>query len=143
MPPQPSKPSKSPKSPKPPITEEDARAFADAWVAAWNRRDLDEIMSHYAKGVRLTSPLVTRRYGRSDGTLRGRKTLREYFEIGLRQVPELRFELRSVLTGPAGLAIVYARENGALVVETLALTKGGKARRVRAYYSGLPELPAD
>ena len=139
----PPKPSKAAKLPKPHLTEDDARTFADAWVAAWNGRDLDEIMSHYAKGVRLTSPLVTRRYGRSDGTLRGRKKLREYFEIGLRQVPELRFELRSVLTGPAGLAIVYARENGALVVETLALNKGGKARRVRVYYSGLPELPAD
>ena len=125
------------------MNEEDARAFADAWVAAWNRHDLDAIMTHYAKGVTLTSPLVVRRYGHADGTLRGRKRLREYFEIGLRQVPELRFELRQVLTGPSGLAIVYARENGALVVETLALTKEGKARRVRVFYSGLPELPPD
>lgn len=125
------------------LTEDDARTFAEAWVAAWNARDLDEIMRHYAKGVTLTSPLVMRRYGRVNGTLRGRKTLREYFEIGLRQVPELRFELRSVLVGPAGLAIVYARENGALVVETLALNNGGKVRRARVYYSGLPQLPPD
>ena len=132
-----------PKSHVSQLTEDDARTFADAWVAAWNGRDLDEIMRHYAKGVTLTSPLVTRRYGRANGTLRGRKTLREYFEIGLRQVPELRFELRSVLVGPAGLAIVYARENGALVVETLALNNGGKVRRARVYYSGLPQLPPD
>jgi ketosteroid isomerase-like protein len=125
------------------MIEEDARTFADAWVAAWNRRDLDAIMNHYAKNVKVTSPLVTRRYGHSDGTLRGRKKLREYFEIGLREVPELRFELRQVLIGPGGLAIVYARENGALVVETLSLNKGGKARRVRVFYSGLPELPPD
>ena len=58
-------------------------------------------------------------------------------------MPELRFDLRSVLVGPAGLAIVYARENGALVAETLTLNKGGKVRRARVYYSGLPELPAD
>ena len=125
------------------MNEEDARAFADTWVSAWNRHDLDAIMAHYAKGVTLTSPLVVRRYGNADGTLRGRKRLREYFEIGLRQVSELRFELRQVLTGPSGMAIVYARENGAVVVETLALTNEGKARRVRVFYSGLPELPPD
>ena len=125
------------------MNEEDARAFADAWVGAWNRHDLDAIMTHYAKGVVLTSPLVVRRYGNADGTLRGRKRLREHFEIGLRQVPELHFELRQVLTGPSGLAIVYARENGALVLETLALNTEGKARRVRVFYSGLPELPPD
>jgi SnoaL-like protein len=125
------------------MTEEDARTFAEAWIAAWNSRDLDQIMGQYAKRVRLTSPLVVRRYGRADGTLRGRKRLREYFEIGLRDVPELRFELRQVLVSPAGMAIVYARENGALVVETVSLNKGGKARRVRVYYSGLPEPPAD
>jgi hypothetical protein len=125
------------------MTEEDARAFADAWVAAWNAHDLDAIMGHYAKGVVVTSPLVTRRYGHADGMLRGRKRLREYFEIGLRHMPDLRFELKHVLSGPSGLAIVYARENGALAVETISLTKKGKARRVRVYYSGLPEPPAD
>jgi len=125
------------------MMEEDARVFAEAWIAAWNSRDLDQIMAHYAKRVTLISPLVVRRGGRADGTLRGRKRLREYFEIGLRDVPELRFELRQVLVSPAGMAVVYARENGALVVETVSLNKGGKARRVRVYYSGLPELPAD
>jgi hypothetical protein len=126
------------------LSEEDARAFADAWIAAWNSHDLDAILSHYTRHVELTSPLVTRRFGPDGrGTVRGRDALREYFDIGLRSVPDLHFALRHVLSGPSGVALVYERENGALTLETIELTKKGKARRVQVYYHGLPELPPD
>jgi hypothetical protein len=126
------------------LSEEDAHAFADGWIAAWNSHDLDAILSHYSRQVELTSPLVTRRFGPDGrGTLRGRDTLREYFDIGLRSVPDLHFELRHVLSGPCGVALVYERENGALALETVELTRKGKVRRVQVYYHGLPELPPD
>lgn len=60
-----------------------ARRFAADWCDAWNRRDLDAIMSHYADDVRLCSPKVVARYGIPDGWLEGKDRLREYFAIGL------------------------------------------------------------
>jgi hypothetical protein len=126
------------------LDEDAARQFAETWVLAWNSRDLDAIMAHYTRRVRLTSPLVARRFGPDGlGTLYGKEKLREYFDIGLRAVPDLHFELRHVLNGPDGVALVYARENGALAVETFRLSRKGKVKRVRVYYHGLPELPPD
>jgi ketosteroid isomerase-like protein len=125
------------------MTEDEARHFAEAWLAAWNSRDVDAIVAHYADDAIITSPLVLRRLGRDDGTLRGRDELREYVSIGLRSVPDLYFTLHHVLTGVDGLAVVYARENGALVADVMVLDDAGKVRRARAYYHGLPELPFD
>ena len=40
------------------MTESEATRFAQEWVAAWNSRDLERILSHYADDVEVTSPLV-------------------------------------------------------------------------------------
>lgn len=39
------------------IGPEDARAFASAWMAAWNAHDLDGIVEHYAGEVEPRVPL--------------------------------------------------------------------------------------
>ncbi len=125
------------------MTEEDARQLAESWIAAWNRHDLDAIVAHYSKKVVLTSPLVIRRLSLPHGTLRGHKALREYFDIGLRSVSDLRFELRHVLAGLDGLTVIYARENGALAADVMTVSPKGKVRRAHAFYHGLPDLPPD
>jgi len=66
------------------LTYDWARSQAQAWCDAWNRRDLDAVMSHYADDVRVCSPLVKKRFPNSDGWLRGAPALRAYFEIGMR-----------------------------------------------------------
>jgi len=38
------------------ITENQAIAFAEHWVQAWNSHDLDAIVSHYEDDVVLVSP---------------------------------------------------------------------------------------
>jgi ketosteroid isomerase-like protein len=103
------------------------------WCEAWNRRDLDAILSHYSDDVVITSPTVVQRFGRLDGTLHGKEALRESFAIGLR-APRLRFELLDVLLGVEGMLVVYRRETGALVADLMELDGAGKASHVRAYY---------
>lgn len=125
------------------MNEDEARRLAHAWLAAWNRHDLDAILAHYAGDVVLTSPLVVRRLGKADGTLRGRDELREYLDIGLRSVEDLHFTLHQVLTGVDGVTVLYARENGALVADVMVLNSEGLVRRARVFYHGLPELPVD
>jgi len=67
------------------------QAFAEEWVAAWNVRDLDRILSHYAPEIVFLSPLAQRRLG--DGRVVGLAALREYWRGGLAAIPDLRFEL--------------------------------------------------
>jgi ketosteroid isomerase-like protein len=110
-----------------------ARAIAEDWCAAWNRRDLDAVMAHYAEEVELSSPKVVERLGRADGWLKGKQALRAYFATGM-QAPRLNFELIEVLVGTGALSIVYRRENGALVSDTMELDECCRGRRIVACY---------
>jgi ketosteroid isomerase-like protein len=61
------------------LSTERARQIAKDWMASWNRRDLDSILSHYLDDVEFTSPFVVSLMGESSGTIKGKEKLREYF----------------------------------------------------------------
>ena len=117
---------------------EDARQVAADWCDAWNRRDLDAIMEHYANDVEFSSPTVIKRWGVADGWLRGKSKVRENFAIGVK-APDLHFELVEVLLGVNSMCVVYRRETGALVTDLVELDANDKGRRVIACY-GSPQL---
>jgi ketosteroid isomerase-like protein len=109
-------------------------AAAREWCEAWNRRDLDAVMAHYAEDVEFSSPTVVQRWGLPDGWLRGKDKLRANFEIGM-QKPGLRFELVDVLVGASGCyCVVYRRETGALVTDLVETDASGLGCRVVACY---------
>lgn len=110
-----------------------ARAQAEDWCAAWNRRDLEAVLAHYADDVELNSPRVVERLGTPDGWRKGKDALRAYFAIGMKS-PALRFELVDVLLGAGAMSIVYRRESGALVSDTMELDERCLGRRVLACY---------
>ena len=53
-----------------PLQPSFVQTFAHEWIAAWNSRDLDRILVHYAPDVVLTSP-VAQRILHGDGNVRG------------------------------------------------------------------------
>lgn len=118
------------------MTEETARRFAEEWIAAWNSHDLDRIMSHYDDAVVLTSPLARQRLGVADGTVRGTRDLRAYFQGGLAAHPGLHFELERVFWGVASVVLVYANQRGTHTAEGMELSAAGKVTRVVANYDG-------
>jgi hypothetical protein len=93
-----------------------ARGAARNWCDAWNRRDLDAIMDHYADDVEFSSPTVVKRWTIADGWPRGKGKVRENFAIGV-AAPDLHFELMDVLLGVNSVGVVYRRKNGALVTD--------------------------
>lgn len=121
------------------MRKEQAWEAARDWCDAWNRRDLDRIMHHYADDVAFSSPTVVKRWGIADGWLRGKAKLRENFAIGTR-VANLRFELIDVLVGVSSMCIVYRRETGALVADFVELDADGRGRRVIACYGAPPSV---
>ena len=127
------------------MNDVDARAFAAAWVDAWNRRDPDAIRAHYATDVVLTSPRAARWYARDDGTLRGADELQDYLAVEFHAAPDFHLELHHTLVGVDGVTVVYSREDGAVVAEVMILDAEGRIRRASAYYHGLalPEWPTD
>jgi ketosteroid isomerase-like protein len=112
----------------------DLQSLVDDWIAAWNARDLDRIMGHYADSVVFEANTVVRRWDRPDGRLRGIGELREHFRRGLELAPAIHFELEEVFLAPSGYAALYRRDNGNRVLDVVELNDEGKAEQVKAYY---------
>jgi hypothetical protein len=118
-------------------TWQEAWDWAAAECDAWNRRDLDAIMAHYAEEVALSSPAVVARMGRADGWLRGNAEVRAYFAIGL-QAPGLHFELLDVLFGLNTICMIFCRETGVTVCDVFELDEQNRATRLLACYGRPP-----
>lgn len=111
---------------------------AEQWIAAWNARDLDAIMEHYAPTIRFAAPTVISRWNKPDGVLIGREPLRQHFKQGLERAPHLHFELIDILMGVDGMTISYRRETGTLVADVVVLDENYQGVEVRAYYGVTP-----
>jgi len=114
---------------------DDVRMLAEQWIQAWNSRDLDRIMDHYAADIEFEANTVVGRWRKADGKLVGRAELREHFRLGLELAAGLRFVMEEVFSAPSGYAVLYRRENGNRVIDVVELDGDGKARRVKAFYA--------
>lgn len=111
----------------------DPADFAAEWIAAWNGRDLDRILSHYAEDIVFLSPNAERVTG--NGRVMGLGALRSYWRRGLDAQPHLHFEFESVLVGHEALTILYRNHRGQQVAETVEFDAAGKVTRSVACYS--------
>jgi ketosteroid isomerase-like protein len=114
---------------------DEARAHVEDWIRAWNERDVDAILSHYADDVVFRASTVARRWNRPDGLLRGKAELRAHFLKGLELSPGLHFTLEEVFLCPGGFAVLYRRENGNRVIDAVLVDADGRARDVIACYA--------
>jgi ketosteroid isomerase-like protein len=114
-----------------------AEAFAAEWIAAWNAHDLERILSHYADGFEMTSPFIVERMGEPSGRLSGKAAIRPYWGPAV-ATGELHFTLEEVLVGADALTILYRRETGQRVAETIAFDAAGRAVRGAAHYGPRP-----
>ncbi len=117
------------------MTKDEAWTLANHWVEAWNRHDLDLIMTHYEDAIELTSPTVAHLLGTSDGKIVGKTNLRAYFQRGLEAYPELHFHLEDVLWGVNSVLLYYKNQKGTHTGEFMELSATGKVARVVANYS--------
>ena len=107
--------------------------FAQQWIDAWNSRDLEQILRHYAREIEFFSPVAERRLG--NGRVVGLGALRGYWGPALQAIPNLKFELELVLSGANCLTILYRNQNGARVAETMELDNNRRVVRSYACYS--------
>lgn len=111
-----------------------AENFAREWIEAWNSHDLERIFSHYTEDFEMSSPLIFERMNEPSGTLKSKDKIRPYWEQGLANIPDLHFELESVLVGANSLTILYKNQKNQQVAEVLILNSEGKAISGNAHY---------
>jgi hypothetical protein len=73
------------------MTYQSMMEFADRWIAAWNRRDVDAVLAHYAQDAQFVSPLARNLVGHS--VLRNKKELENYWRTALARISTLEFKL--------------------------------------------------
>jgi ketosteroid isomerase-like protein len=115
------------------LTREQALQHAQDWCDAFNRKDLSAILDFYADDVSVLSPLVERAFPGSDGLLVSKQSLKDYFNIGLKN-PALHFQLIDVLLGHNAYTVLYRNHTGALVADCAELDDEGKIARMVATY---------
>ena len=117
----------------------EAQAFATQWVKDWNAHDIDALLRHFTDDVVFTSPAAVRLLG-SDGVIRGKDALRDYWSTGVRLIPDLHFEVVALYAGVNTLVINYRNQSGGLVNEVLTFD-GLLVREGHGTY--LTEAPTD
>lgn len=115
------------------MTTDEARAFTTEWIDAWNKHDLDRVLSHYATDVVLLSPFAQKLVG--NGRVAGLPALRAYWEKGLAAQPNLKFEFIDLRVGHECLTMLYSNHRGQRGAETFEFDGDGKVVRSFACYS--------
>jgi ketosteroid isomerase-like protein len=96
-----------------------AQKFADSWAQGWNAHDLEGVLGHFADDVVFSSPAAAQLISGSDGVVRGKAALRDYWAEGLRRIPDLHFTVLDVYAGVSAVVINYRNQKGAWVSEVL------------------------
>ena len=102
-------------------------ALGREWIAAWNSRDLEQVLTLYADDCEMTSDKIQALGFDSSGTLRGKAKTRMYWGKALQQLaPNLHVELIDTYVSPDSLVVFYQNENGVKICEYLRLDAEGK-----------------
>jgi ketosteroid isomerase-like protein len=90
------------------MTQAEARAFAEQWIANWNRKDVEAVLAHFVDDVVFTSPRAEAIVGSS--RLEGKAALREYWTRAMARIQTLHFRLDYVISESDRVSIVYTSE---------------------------------
>lgn len=125
---------------------DDPMKFARDWIDAWNRRDVEGVLLHYADEVEFTSPTALRVVPDSGGVVHGRTALRDYWVRALTMNPDLEFTLIGVYTGIDTIVLHYRNQLGGLVNEVMTFRDGQIVRGHATHLQlngGLPSVEND
>lgn len=111
-----------------------AEEFARDWIDAWNSHDLERILSHYSDRFEMRSPVIVQIAGEPSGTLTGKEAVGQYWAKALALIPDLRFELITVLTGIDSLTLYYRGARG-LAAEVFQFGPDRKVSNAWAHYA--------
>jgi ketosteroid isomerase-like protein len=96
------------------------------WIAAWNSRDLERVLTLYPDDAEMTSDLIARLGLSVQGSLRGKHNLRAYWTKALAANTDLHFEAIAVYTSPNSLIVHYENQRGQKICEYLRVGRDGK-----------------
>lgn len=118
-------------------TRDAMMAFAEAWIDAWNRRDVDAVLSHFRNDAVFVSPVAARYVGSS--RIEGKAALAAYWRAALDNLTTLAFTLDRATWDPVRreLNVIYEADlNGRRrrACELMIFDEHGGQTRGEAFY---------
>lgn len=102
----------------------DAVEFSRTWEEAWNRRDIEAVLTHFAEDAVFTSPVAQRVGFAQDGVVRGKDALRRYWLAALENNSNLKFRVTAVYRGIDTIVIAFRNQEGLDRTEVLRFADG-------------------
>lgn len=112
----------------------DIKNFAAQWINSWNSHDLEDILSHYADDIEITTPMI-KTFTSGEDTLKGKEAVKRYWEKALEKVPDLHFELYEVTYGINSIALYYQSIMNKKAMEVMFFNEEGKVNKMFAFYT--------
>jgi len=116
------------------LDESFVEGFAADWIGSWNAHDLERVLSHYSDDMEMSSPIIVQIAGEPSGRLRGKTAVRAYWVRALQLIPNLKFELLSVLVGVDSITLFYVGAHGRLAAEVFHFGSDRKVVKAFAHY---------
>ncbi len=88
---------------------QDTRPIAEAWLAAFEARDLDALLALYSDDATHTSPKIRERHPETGGELRGKAAMRAWWADSFVRLPTLRYVRTQITAGPDSVLLEYTR----------------------------------
>ena len=104
-------------------------ALGREWIAAWNSRDLEHVLTLYSDEAEMTSDRIPQIAGEPSGTLHGKDALRAYWGKALSLISNLHFTLIDTYVSPDSVVVFYQNERGNKICEYLRLDAAGKIKQ--------------
>jgi limonene-1,2-epoxide hydrolase len=92
-----------------PMSARENEQLARAWLEAFNRHDVDALVSLYAEEATHTSPKIRALHPDTGGKLRGRETMARWWRESNARLPGLRYELTALTANDERVFIEYLR----------------------------------
>lgn len=112
----------------------DIKKFAGTWIKSWNSHDLEDILSHYADDIEITTPMI-KIFTSCEDTLKGKEAVKNYWEKALEKLPGLHFELYEITYGVNSVALYYQSIMRKKAIEVMFFNEEGKVNKMFAFYT--------
>jgi ketosteroid isomerase-like protein len=119
------------------MSEHPNKTIARAWFAAFNAHDLEALLALYAEEAEHYSPKLRIRRPETEGLIRGKAALRDWWRDAFERLPTLRYVLVKLTADDHQVFMEYIRhvegEEDLRVGEVLEIT-GGTILASRVYH---------
>lgn len=119
------------------MSHDSMMSFAAGWIDAWNRRDVEAVLQHFADDAEFVSPVARDVVGTA--VLTSKEQIRAYWRSALDRIPRLHFSLDHASWDDAmrTLTVVYVADLAGRrrhACEIMRFDAAGRQIRGEAFY---------